>query len=1533
MDQPNPNEPLIRLQCPKPGCGKKLKVSADMVGPSVRCPRCGTRFKVGLTTDSGPRGRYETMLMDAAEPAVAAVEPPLRAALPEHVGRFRILGILGQGGFGVVYLAHDPQLDRKVALKVPRPGTLNSERRVERFLGDAKTAAQLRHPNIVPVHDAGQADGQNYIASAYIEGQTLADILLDAEKGLQATWAAQIVRALAEALAYAHQLHIVHRDVKPDNVMIDNAQRRPHLIDFGLAHRGDSVDGGRDDVKGVSGTYGYMAPEQAAGGKPLPASDQFSLGVTLYELLCGQKPFDGPAKKAPQLAVVKPPRDLNSAVPLDLEAICLKAMAMRPEDRYASCQDMAEDLRRWLSGEPITARRYSVRERFARWCQREPKLAAAVSVAAALFIAVAVLSVVFGFMQSRAAQKQAALADEREKARAKAVENGEIAENNERRAKIEQVRLTLDRGQTLCDETCEYSLGVAWFVAALRLAEQAGDDDLARVARYNLAAWRSRLNALRQSHPHEAPWTAAVFVGADDFFAAETGPNGKGSVRRWSRSGKPGEQQTCNSRVLSLAYDANQRLLAGGCEDGTIQLWDVSDPAPARRLRELGKPGDPPVLAVALHPDGNAMLTGHEDGAARLWANPKRILLRGDSGQDVSVVETLRHEKGHSVFAAAFSPDGSRCLTGGGLPNAEGEARLWDAGSGKRLAIIPQRFAVKAVAFNATGTIAATGGGSRLEGEAQLWELRESLELRAGLLVRLGDPLPHDSEVYTVSFSPDGRWLATAGMDRAARVWNVSSGKLHGQPLRHAEAVRVAVFPPDGRTLLTDSDERAFRVWDLAPGPQPRQEYPHFGPVLAAALSPDSEWLLTGGAGLKREGQALLRNLRKPQDEPKVFTHGDDPVRAVAFNARQTQLLTAGGRDVQRWDIKGARIGEPLKHPDAVLSARFSPDGKLIVTGCTDGHVYLWDLAAAKPPRRVLPDKFGRVYALAFSPDGKTLLVGSTDNWASLWDVASAAPRCRWKNPNAVLSAAFDGDGRTVIVGYPSGAQMWRWDGTEGIDPDGAPLVTMKAGFLSVAFGPDGRTVLTGGTDGRVQLWDRRTQRPLAPPWQHAGPAFAVAYDRTGRFALAAHTDEKLRGVAILWDVPEPLREQDVGRIDLWVRGVGGWKLEKGVPVVLRHADWREVQDQLARQGGPPGVEDQLAAAAGWSPRATERLRPDGSAYVLAREVAPDPPNPSQPPGTIKSPDAPNPGQPLGTIKLPDAALDKSTLSPEEWASYCPEDAQVIVAANLGRCKDKPFFKTHLRERAREWLQNLDSLNFVTTATGLDPLNDFDGIALTYGEWESGRLLLVVRGKFDPIQIDAKAEAYAKQNSTNLALSNNEGRCLYKFSGGKSFAMFVDTRTLLLSTDSEYLVKAVKKAGTMRLSNNRLKALLDNIKLADDVWTVGVVPDEVRKELANLPLAQKHQIAGTLSSFSAVIRFDRTAEFILSVDYPVSKPSAFEKWVEDLKPLVNYAPADGKPHRFLQLLAANSKVVAGEKSAKITFTMTDDMAKHVWGQR
>jgi hypothetical protein len=276
--------------------------------------------------------------------------------LPARVGRFVVRGLLGRGAFGAVYRAYDPQLDREVALKVPQPGTLGNARAVARFLREAKSAARLRHPHIVPVYDAGRDGEHHYIASAFIDGHTLQHTI--DEGTLDVRQSARIVGALAEALAYAHRLGIVHRDVKPTNVMLD-AAAQPHLMDFGLATRHDAtVKLTRDGA--VLGTPAYMAPEQAAGqqGEALPASDQYSLGVILYELLCGEVPFSGPAPVVLYNAIhqePRPPRAVKPELPSELETICLKAMAKRPQDRYPDCQALADDLRHWLAGEPIEA--------------------------------------------------------------------------------------------------------------------------------------------------------------------------------------------------------------------------------------------------------------------------------------------------------------------------------------------------------------------------------------------------------------------------------------------------------------------------------------------------------------------------------------------------------------------------------------------------------------------------------------------------------------------------------------------------------------------------------------------------------------------------------------------------------------------------------------------------------------------------------------------------------------------------------------------------------------------------------------------------------------------------------------------------------------------------------------------------------------------------------------------------------------------------------------------------------------------------
>jgi formylglycine-generating enzyme required for sulfatase activity len=273
------------------------------------------------------------------------------------VGRFQVRARLGAGAFGAVYRAYDPQLEREVALKVPLPGSLGGPTAAGRFLSEAKAAARLHHAHIVPVHEAGFDGTHHYIATAFIEGCTLARAI--EERRLDYRQAAKVVRDLAEALDYAHKAGVVHRDVKPANVMLDE-RGEAYLTDFGLAHRQDARTR-LTQLGSVLGTPEYMAPEQAAGqsGPPLPASDQYSLGVILYQLLCGQTPFSGP----PQVVLFNvqhrdppPPRAVAPGAPPRLEAICLKAMARKVERRYASMGEFAAALAEYLRREGPPAR-------------------------------------------------------------------------------------------------------------------------------------------------------------------------------------------------------------------------------------------------------------------------------------------------------------------------------------------------------------------------------------------------------------------------------------------------------------------------------------------------------------------------------------------------------------------------------------------------------------------------------------------------------------------------------------------------------------------------------------------------------------------------------------------------------------------------------------------------------------------------------------------------------------------------------------------------------------------------------------------------------------------------------------------------------------------------------------------------------------------------------------------------------------------------------------------------------------------------
>jgi len=352
----------LQIRCPH--CSNGVELLAETAFEDISCNDCGSTFN----------------LVDREEMTAAA-------AAPKTIGRFKLEEQLGAGGFGTVWKARDEDLDRVVAIKIPRKSQLGPED-IEKFYREARAAAQLRHPHIVPVYEVGRDGNQVFIVSDIIHGESLSQWALD--RRLNSQDVSRLCILIAEALDHAHRNGIIHRDLKPSNVMIDEADQ-PHLLDFGLAKRevGEvtmTVDGQ------IMGTPTYMSPEQASGQSHWVdrRTDIYSLGVMIFQLLTSELPFRGNIQKQIQQRLTEDapnPRSLNRHIPRDVATICLKCLEREPSKRYQSSKAVADELRRFLRGEPIRARPISRVARVTRWAKRKPALAFAVVLT--LFLAVA----------------------------------------------------------------------------------------------------------------------------------------------------------------------------------------------------------------------------------------------------------------------------------------------------------------------------------------------------------------------------------------------------------------------------------------------------------------------------------------------------------------------------------------------------------------------------------------------------------------------------------------------------------------------------------------------------------------------------------------------------------------------------------------------------------------------------------------------------------------------------------------------------------------------------------------------------------------------------------------------------------------------------------------------------------------------------------------------------------------------------------------------------------------------------------------
>ncbi len=534
------------------------------------------------------------------------------------VSGYDILEELGKGGMGVVHKARHVELDRIVALKLVLSGALATDAERSRFHREAEVVAQLHHPNIVQIYDVGTSEGNPYLSLEYVEGSTLATLL---EKGpLCPRKAAELVESLAQAMHIVHRSGIVHRDLKPGNILI-NSDGVAKITDFGLAKRQDISNLTQTSV--IMGTPGYLAPEQSRDAQSAtPSSDTYSLGAILYETLTGQPPFHA-ATVVDTLIRVRfeaplAPSRLRSEVPRDLETICLKCLEKDPGKRYESAQDLADDLGRYLRGEPIIARPISAVGRAVRWCRRKPLVASMLAAFLVVLVTGTTVSLLFAFkaaLRAEQAETSATVANQ-----AKTEAETRLYFQTISLADQEWERNNVSRSEELLGQCKHHLRRWEWFYLK----------DRCQSARLD---WRSPKHEVKR----------LAFTSDGKYLV---GAQGWGGICFWdARTGTEAFTLKAGKRyVESITLNSTGDLCATGTHESLIDVWDVRK----RKLLYTLRGHQGRILGIAFSPDNTLLASASEDKSVRLWkvgTRECRAILEGHTGP---------------VRELAFHPDGKR---------------------------------------------------------------------------------------------------------------------------------------------------------------------------------------------------------------------------------------------------------------------------------------------------------------------------------------------------------------------------------------------------------------------------------------------------------------------------------------------------------------------------------------------------------------------------------------------------------------------------------------------------------------------------------------------------------------------------------------------------------------------------------------------------------------------------------------------------------------------------------------------------------